>query len=100
MGIENLLAVVEKSNRDPNSVIALSALSQVIHEIICSEKSSEYRINGCYAELKSLVDEIRALSRKRLLDQVYVQDLTQYKSLERVLLSRLRALTTTESQGE
>lgn len=99
MGIEKLLAVVEQSYQDTYSVIALSALSQVIHEIICTERSSEYRINGCYGELKSLVDEIRELSRKRLFDQVYVQDLTHYKTLERALLTKLRALATNENQA-
>ncbi len=92
MGIEKLLAVVETSYQDPNSVIPLSALSQVIHEIICTEQSSEYKINGCYSELKSLVDEIKQLSQKRLFDKVYVLDLTHYKSMEHALLLKLQML--------
>lgn len=92
MGVEKLLAVVEKSYQDPNAVLSLSVLSQAIHDIICSEQAFEYRINGCYAELKLLVEEIKAIARKRLSNNVFVSDLTQYKLRERTLLHKLREL--------
>ncbi|MEH2920968.1 hypothetical protein ACFFL1_08735 [Samsonia erythrinae] len=89
MGFEKLLAVVEKSYQDPKSVISLSELSQAIHEIICMESAKEYKINACFTELKELVNERKALSRKQLLDKISVIELTQYKKKEEALLLKL-----------
>ncbi|PWC14346.1 hypothetical protein B4923_05440 [Brenneria roseae subsp. americana] len=92
MGFAKLLAVVEKSHQDPKSVISLSELSQAIHEIICSEKAKEYKINECFIELRRLVDEIKAIARKQFMDKVRVTELTQYKKTEEELLLKLRSL--------
>ncbi|WP_255433898.1 hypothetical protein [Pectobacterium sp. CFBP8739] len=89
MGFEKLLAVIEKSHQDPKSVISLSELSQAIHEIICTESSQEYKINECFTELRELVDERKALSRKQFLDKALVTELTQYKKKEEALLLKL-----------
>ncbi|MEI7367003.1 hypothetical protein PJ912_03495 [Pectobacterium colocasium] len=89
MGFEKLLAVIEKSHQDPKSVVSLSELSQAIHEIICTESSKEYKINECFTELRELVDERKALSRKQFLDKALVTELTQYKKKEEALLLKL-----------
>ncbi|KHN52704.1 basic helix-loop-helix domain-containing protein [Pectobacterium fontis] len=89
MGFEKLLAVIEKSHQDPQSVISLSELSQAIHEIICTESSKEYKINECFTELRELVDERKALSRRQFLDKALVTELTLYKQKEKALFLKL-----------
>ncbi|WP_409306182.1 hypothetical protein [Pectobacterium sp. B1J-3] len=92
MGFDRLLAIVEKSHQDPNSIISLSELSQAIHEIICSEKAKEYKINECFTELRHLVDERKAIARRQFMDKALVSELTQYKKMERELLIKLQYL--------